>query len=145
MTKVNNYQRKVTREELIKAIKTYRKKDATRTVGMEMERFILKEDGTLPDARTHDVLYIALRKSLGENASVEPGAHMIEIKTGVHKEAVSLHREMSETFAALRREAKEGRSCNIRAKKGGQSRPPFFFYCSEFYIFTRTPAPTAIW
>lgn len=104
MTKVSNYQVKVTREDLIKAIKAYRKKDNVRTVGMEMERFILREDGGLPDAKTHDVLYLALRKSLGDNASVEPGAHMIEIKTGVHKDAVSLNREMSETFAALKKE-----------------------------------------
>ncbi len=105
MTKVNNYQVQANGEDLGKAIKNYHKSSGPRTMGMEMERFLLRRDGKLPDIQDHDALYMALRKALHDKASVEPGSHMIEIKTGVHEHADTLSRELLMNLDILKTEA----------------------------------------
>jgi hypothetical protein len=107
MTKVNNYQIQANGEALGKAIKNYRKPTGPRTMGMEMERFLLKRDGKLPDRHDHNALYLALCKVLHEKASVEPGSHMIEIKTGVHEHADSLVQELLMNLDILKTEARK--------------------------------------
>lgn len=49
--------------------------------GLEAEFNLRRIDGTLPDAQDNDRFYVACHQSLGDVVSVEPGAHMIEIKT----------------------------------------------------------------
>lgn len=107
MTNVNNYQVAITEKALGDAIKAYRQDAQQRTIGMEMERFILHADGSLPDAAAHESFYLRLRQLLDDKVSVEPGAHMIEIKTGVHIDAAALTTELRNHMNTVDRTAKE--------------------------------------
>ncbi len=93
MTHISPSQIPATGEELARAIKSYRS-DSPVTAGMEMELFLLNRDRSLPTPQTHDKFYKSVRQSLGDRISVEPGAHMIELKSGVHRDAVLLTKDL---------------------------------------------------
>jgi len=104
MTSIHNYKVQINPENIEKAIANYQSKAPYPvTAGMEMERFIIKnEDKQLPDSKLHNAFYKALHAVLDDKTSVEPGAHMIEIKTGVHKSSKTLTKEMIDNISALK-------------------------------------------
>jgi len=107
MTKVNNYQNKFKTSDFTRALQEYQQVAQDVTYGMEMEKFIIKYNGELPDAYLHDEFYKSLAEILKDKVSVEPGAHMIEIKTGVHKDSRSLETELNKFLKILKKKAKK--------------------------------------
>jgi len=107
MTKVNNYKTTVDLEQVKNAINKYQSTQQKITAGMEMERFVLTEKGELPSPRLHDIFYKALVGKLGENTSVEPAAHEIEIKTAPHSSASEISNELLHNLHTLKQTAKE--------------------------------------
>lgn len=80
---------------------------ASRTAGMEMERFLVKSDNSLPSAQEHDEFYRALYDTIGDSTSVETGAHMIEIKTGIHDDPLDMSGELNAHLSTCKRLAEQ--------------------------------------
>ena len=99
MTVIQPYSRRSSGIELENALKAAQLPISPVTAGLEMERFILNADGTLPDTIQHDCLYKSLHRKLADKVSVEPGAHMIEIKTHPHTDAAALSKDLLKTLA----------------------------------------------
>ncbi|HEY8189622.1 MAG TPA: hypothetical protein VIF12_02985, partial [Micavibrio sp.] len=110
MTTISNHKLPVNAKAFGNAIKSFHAATQSRTAGMEMERFILKPASAgyvLPDTALHDTFYKALHERIGDDTSVEAGAHMIEIKTGVHHDPQSLCVEMNSHLATCKEVAAE--------------------------------------
>ncbi len=102
MTKVNDYQVKVKPERMVKALNLYQNNSTKVTKGMEMEHFLLKRDGSLPNASLHDKFYVSAKRALGDDVSAEPGAHMIEIKTHPHDNHADLISNLKKNLRTLK-------------------------------------------
>ncbi|MCI5059458.1 MAG: hypothetical protein MRY79_00135 [Alphaproteobacteria bacterium] len=105
MTTIHSYNTQVDRDGFARAVKSF-SSSSPRTAGVEMERFMLKSDGSLPDKTLHDILYTNLFERLGKSGvSVEPSAHMIEIMSKPHTDADSVVQEMRNNISVLHEEA----------------------------------------
>ena len=100
MAKINAYQHPATGDDLGRAMKSFSNKGPV-TAGMEMEVFLLTGTGGLPNADQHNRLYGSLRRELGDSVSVEPGAHMVELKSGVHQAARPLSDDLLAVFGRV--------------------------------------------
>lgn len=103
MTHINNHLEKANLNSIKNALTGFSAKfNSTVTAGMEVEKFLMKEDGSLPNAKDNDALYVDLLNELGDKTSTEPGSHMMEVKSAAHSCGRTIGADLLDKIGTLR-------------------------------------------